>query len=147
MIKMLDLYKNIRKFRIEQKMTQDELARRTGYTDRSSIAKIERGDVDLPQSKIILIANALGVSAGTLMGNSGVESTVFLRPDETNLLNNYNLLNDNGKDKAQEYVEDLSDNPKYTEEVWLNAAHQRTDTELSGTSHDDDIMGNPEEWE
>ena len=144
---MLDLYKNIRKFRIEQKMTQDELARRTGYTDRSSIAKIERGDVDLPQSKIILIANALGVSAGTLMGNSGVESTVFLRPDETNLLNNYNLLNDNGKDKAQEYVEDLSDNPKYTEEVWLNAAHQRTDTELSGTSHDDDIMGNPEEWE
>ena len=144
---MLDLYKNIRKFRIEQKMTQDELARRTGYTDRSSIAKIERGDVDLPQSKIILIANALGVSAGTLMGNSGVESTVFLRPDESNLLSNYNLLNDNGKDKAQEYVEDLSDNPKYTEEVWLNAAHQRTDTEVSGTSHDDDIMGNPEEWE
>lgn len=143
---MLDLYKNIRKFRIEQKMTQDELARRTGYTDRSSIAKIERGDVDLPQSKIILIANALGVSAGTLMGNSGVESTVFLRPDETNLLNNYNLLNDNGKDKAQEYVEDLSDNPKYTEEVWLNAAHQRTDTELSGTSHDDDIMDDDSGW-
>lgn len=70
-----------------------------------------------------------------------------LRPDESHLLGNYNLLNDNGKDKAQEYVEDLSDNPKYTEEVWLNAAHQRTDTELSGTSHDDDIMDDPAEWE
>ena len=135
---MLDLYKNIRKYRIEQKMTQDELARRTGYTDRSSIAKIERGDVDLPQSKIMLIAKALGVSAGTLMGNSGVEPTITLRPDESNLLGNYNLLNDNGKDKAQEYVEDLSDNPKYTTEDYLNAAHQRTDRPLSGTSHDDD---------
>ena len=70
-----------------------------------------------------------------------------LRPDESNLLSNYNLLNVSGKDKAQEYVEDLSDNPKYTTEVYLNAAHQRTDRPLSGTSHDDDIMGNPEEWE
>ena len=69
---MLELYQNIKKYRIEKKMTQDELAKKAGYTDRSSIAKIERGDVDLPQSKIHLIANALGVSAGALMGNTGV---------------------------------------------------------------------------
>ena len=55
-------------------MTQDELAKLTGYTDRSSIAKIERGAVDLPQSKIILFAKALGVTAGALMGNSGIST-------------------------------------------------------------------------
>lgn len=73
---MLELYKNIKKYRLENKMTQDELARQTGYTDRSSIAKIEKGDVDLPQSKILLFASALNVSAGELMGNSGITEEV-----------------------------------------------------------------------
>ena len=72
MKEMLELYQNIKKYRIAKKLTQDELAKLTGYTDRSSIAKIERGDVDLPQSKIALIAKALGVTPGTLMGNSGI---------------------------------------------------------------------------
>ena len=69
---MLELYENIKKYRKLKKMTQDELAKLTGYTDRSSIAKIEKGDVDLPQSKIILFAKALGVDPGDLMGNSGI---------------------------------------------------------------------------
>ena len=72
---MNELYENIKKYRIRNGMTQDELAKKAGYTDRSSIAKIERGDVNLPQSKIILIANALGVEAGTLMGNMGIVDT------------------------------------------------------------------------
>lgn len=70
---MLELYHNIKRLRMYRKMTQDELARRSGYTDRSSIAKIESGDVDLPQSKILQIARALGVSAGDLMGNTGID--------------------------------------------------------------------------
>lgn len=77
---MNELYENIKKYRIRNGMTQDELAKKAGYTDRSSIAKIERGDVDLPQSKIILIANALGVEAGTLMGNMGIVDTDSVPP-------------------------------------------------------------------
>ena len=50
---MLTLYKNIKKLREELGMSQDELAEKTGYTSRSSIAKIEKGLVDLQQSKII----------------------------------------------------------------------------------------------
>lgn len=65
---MLDLYKNIRRLRNEQGMSQNELARRTGYTDRSSIAKIEKGEVDLTESKIKAFADALGVRPGQLMG-------------------------------------------------------------------------------
>ena len=66
---MLELYKNIKKFRKERGFSQEELARRTGYSDRSSIAKIEKGDVDLPQSKIVIFAKALAVSPGELMGD------------------------------------------------------------------------------
>ena len=75
---MLELYKNIRKLRIELGMSQADLAKRTGYNDRSSIAKIERGDVDLPQSKIMLFANALNVSPGELMGNVEDDDVRFI---------------------------------------------------------------------
>jgi transcriptional regulator with XRE-family HTH domain len=65
---MLRLYENIKRYRKEAKMSQAELAQRTGYTDRSSIAKIEKGLVDLSQSKIKQFAEVLGVTPGHLMG-------------------------------------------------------------------------------
>ena len=65
---MLQLYENIKTCRKAAKMTQEELARRTGYTDRSSIARIEKGEIDLPQSKIKQFAEALGTTPGHLMG-------------------------------------------------------------------------------
>ena len=74
---MLDLYKNIRDARKAMGMTQDELAKRTGYGDRSSIAKIEKGLIDLPQSKIELFAKALHTTAGDLMGTQGTTDDVF----------------------------------------------------------------------
>ena len=65
---MLKLYENIKRYRMEAKLSQAELAKRTGYTDRSSIAKIEKGLVDLSQSKIKQFAEVLGVTPGHLMG-------------------------------------------------------------------------------
>lgn len=64
----MELYKNIRACRKAAKLTQEELAYKTGYTDRSSIARIEKGEIDLPQSKILQFAEALGVTPGHLMG-------------------------------------------------------------------------------
>lgn len=72
---MLKLYENIRMYRKQAHLTQDELARRVGYTDRSSIAKIEKGLVDLSQTKIKQFADIFGVSASTLMGGeNSIES-------------------------------------------------------------------------
>lgn len=65
---MLVLYRNIKERRKAAKMTQEELARLTGYTDRSSIARIEKGEIDLPQSKIKQFADALGTTPGQLLG-------------------------------------------------------------------------------
>lgn len=64
----MKLYENIKRLRKEKGYTQDDLARLTGYTDRSSIAKIERGSVDLPQSKIKQFADIFGVTQSYLMG-------------------------------------------------------------------------------
>ncbi|MBR7184559.1 MAG: helix-turn-helix domain-containing protein [Clostridia bacterium] len=48
-------------------MTQDELAAKMGYSSRSSIAKIESGTNDIPQSKIVAFATALNTTTSYLM--------------------------------------------------------------------------------
>ena len=58
----------IRARRIELNITQKELAQKTGYTSHTSIAKIEKGGVDLPQSKILVFASALSTSVDYIMG-------------------------------------------------------------------------------
>ena len=53
---MLEIYKRIRARREELGISQEELARRMGYKSRSSINKIEKGENDIPQSKIVAFA-------------------------------------------------------------------------------------------
>lgn len=54
--------------RIELNMSQEELALKIGYKDRSSIAKIESGERDIRQRKVIDLANALNTTPQWLMG-------------------------------------------------------------------------------
>ncbi len=49
-------------------LSQSELAARLGYTDRSTIAKIERGVNDINQSKLEAFAAALETTGAYLMG-------------------------------------------------------------------------------
>ena len=86
---MLELYINIKTLRKQLKMTQTELAKKTGYSDRSSITKIEKGEVDIPQSKIALFAKALGTTPRELMGNTGVDYYAELSDDEKILIECY----------------------------------------------------------
>ena len=65
---MVDLYKNIRLKREQLGMSQDDLAGLVGYTSRTSIAKIEGGKIDLPQSKVELFAHALHTTPAELLG-------------------------------------------------------------------------------
>lgn len=67
----MELYEKIKALREERGLSQEALAQKTGYTDRSSIAKIEKGLVSLSAAKIDLIAKALGVTPGYLTGWEG----------------------------------------------------------------------------
>lgn len=49
-------------------MTLQELSEKSGYTTRSTVAKLEKGQVDAPQSKVKALADALGVSPLDLLG-------------------------------------------------------------------------------
>jgi repressor LexA len=58
----------VNKKRKERGITQEELAQRLGYKSRSSIAKIENGDRDVPRPMIIELAKALDTTPAYLMG-------------------------------------------------------------------------------
>ena len=64
----MELHEMIRHLREERGLSQGVLAEMVGYRDRSSIAKVEAGKVDLSQSKIAAFATALGVTPAYLMG-------------------------------------------------------------------------------
>lgn len=70
------IYTNIKNRRIELGLTQEELARRTGYADKSIIAKIEAGRIDLPRSRILAFASALNTSPSWLLGWEDEEDRV-----------------------------------------------------------------------
>lgn len=64
----MTIYERIRQLRIDNNMSQDDLARAMGYKDRSMITKIESGKVDISQKKIIAFAKVLGTTPAYLMG-------------------------------------------------------------------------------
>lgn len=64
----METHENIKRLRDALGLSQEVLAEKVGYTDRSSIAKIEAGKVDLTQSKIAAFAAALNVTPAQLMG-------------------------------------------------------------------------------
>lgn len=65
---LAEMGNRIRVAREKLGLTQEELAKKTGYTSRSSINKIEDGKVNIPQSKIEIFANALNVTPSYIMG-------------------------------------------------------------------------------
>ena len=70
----------IKQRRTELKMSQRELSDKMGYSNHSTITRIEAGKVDIPQSKIIKFAEVLGVGVPYLMG---WEEMVEEKPVET----------------------------------------------------------------
>ncbi|WP_304159072.1 helix-turn-helix domain-containing protein [Fusobacterium ulcerans] len=64
----MTIYDRIKERREKLGLTQEELAKELGYISRSSIAKIESGKVDIPQSKILSFAKALKTTPSYIMG-------------------------------------------------------------------------------
>lgn len=129
---MIELYKNIKAKRIELGMTQDELAKKLGYSGKSMIAKIESGKVDLSQSKIIAFANALDTDPGELMGETASKKRIV---HVTNPTLKYNTQNQHEQiDRKDGLSEDMvsKSHSKYTftldKEMLINALIGTTST-------------------
>ena len=139
---MLKLYENIKRYRKAAGFTQEEMARRTGYTDRSSIARIEKGEIDLPQSKIKQFAEAFGVSPGELMGwdetpaeelqNMGsLAAQLLLQPDAMEVMRKYMAMEESDRQAVRDFMA-LGDADRYALRlVMASMAQKKTDAGAS----------------
>ena len=88
----MQIHERIKALREQRGLSQEALALQVGYRDRSSIAKVEAGKVDLSQSKIAAFAAALAAP-------SDEEATAhFIRCEE--------ILSETA---ANVYIQDLCD--------------------------------------
>lgn len=104
--------KRIRSLREFNKLSQTELAIKVGYKDKTSIAKIEAGKVDLPQSKIFAFAKNLGTTPSYILGDNEFPNHVeekhsFINDNDKTILDKYRQLNDEGKQRLLERADEL----------------------------------------
>ena len=117
----------IKQSRKTLKMTQDELAERAGYSNRSSIARIETGLADIPGEKLLLLANILNTSVQYLQ--TGIdfqfdksmydESMSELKKKVEHLEGIMSMLPESYQDEIIRYAEYLSDKYAMEEDAAL----------------------------
>ena len=92
-------------------MTQKELGLAVGYRDKtnpsSSISKIERGEMEITQTKIAEIAKVLGIKPSDLFPTSGNSPTVdFYSESEKVLIEMYRTSDNSTKKHVKLLLED-----------------------------------------
>jgi len=87
-------------------LTQDQFAQKLEIS-RSTIAMYETAEREPDFETLERISSALGVDAGTLLGD-----TAFCE-DLNELFSDYQKLNDNGQAKARELMTELLNSPEY----------------------------------
>ena len=83
---MKTIYERIRDLRTEHGMSQDDLAKAMGYSDRSMITKIEGGRVDISQKKIVAFAEILGTTPRYLMDGDPVNEEIESASEDKKVL-------------------------------------------------------------
>lgn len=140
--KFNDIMNRIQSKRIELKLSYQDLANKTGLS-KSTLQRYETGSIrNIPLDKLEILANALEVSPMWIIGYDlpiERESSNNVNPDSKDniLLNNFNMLNEEGKDEAIKRVQELTELSKYKKENVAKSDKSNpsilTKTELSST--------------
>lgn len=147
---------NIRKFRKEKGLTQKRLGEQSNINE-VQIRQYELGKAKPKLETIMKIADALDISVTQLLNpdilnltdsivnifyDSDIksESLDINEPMERCLIINFRELNETGRKKAIECVEDLTKITDYTRKNNLNAAHAIPGSNEEDIQHDEDTM-------
>lgn len=103
----------VRYYRKKAGLTQAQLAELTGYTDKSSIAKIETGAIDPPQTKIKALADAFHISPAAFFREYPVEMCTLYNVCDQTLAEKINRLDDEDKSTISNMADVLLMKDKY----------------------------------
>ena len=108
----------IREIRVSLEISQTELAKRAGYSDKTRISKIENSGNEISMKQVKRIAKALNVDSAFLMGwrqpedtdrakdirSAYLTNTFKLSDDEVELIEAYRLLDETGKKYTRNFI-------------------------------------------
>jgi repressor LexA len=100
-----DIGENIRRMRKKRGSSQTQLAIKLGYKSKSSIAKIETGNGDVPRNKLPQFAEALNCSISYLTGWNELKTF----DDEHREKTPYDILCDKISSLSPSDMENVSD--------------------------------------
>ena len=100
-----DIGENIRRMRKKRGLSQTQLAIKLGYKSKSSIAKIETGNGDVPRNKLPQFAEALNCSISYLTGWNELKTF----DDEHREKTPYDILCDKISSLSPSDMENVSD--------------------------------------
>ena len=121
----------IKELRTLAEMSQEELGRRVGV-QRAAINKYEKGSVtNIPIQTIERIASTFDVSPAYILGWNGDEQgnplsaevkiiqgvSKFFGRDSVDVLESYASLNTKGRKRIIQYLDDLTEIPRYKEDL------------------------------
>ena len=104
----------IKEFRKKNKITQDQLAESLGYSGKSVISHIEKGDADMTYEKILLLIRKYMIDANELFAAQEVDQKIYeLRKDKTIVTYIHGLYG------SQEEVKYIIEKSRYIDVVGL----------------------------
>lgn len=108
----------LRELRRTKELSQQKLSDILGIS-KSSINMYERGEREPGLFMLESIADFFNVDVDYLLGISDIPNKVLYSGEKVlytsnNIIDKYNKLNAEGKQKADEYITDLSEQKKYT---------------------------------
>lgn len=156
----MEIGQKIKTLREEKGMTLEELGNKVGV-GKSTVRKWETGMIaNMRRDKIAKVASALETSPAYLMGWEPIDSNFSgkeapkeiydksknsvskFHREHKELLDIYEKLSSSNQKRVFTYSKNLLMNQQMEEELTVQAAHERTDIEVTDEmrQHDDDIM-------
>ena len=111
----MEIGEKIKKRRLELGMSQRELARTMGYSDNSTLNRIEKGTVDVSQSKVVQFSKALNCSIAYLMDweeDEQIATAKNLTSSEKALLELFHKVPDENKEMLLKMIKIAIENKK-----------------------------------
>lgn len=104
--------KNIEMYIKTSKYSQAEIAQILGIS-KASVTNWIKGTNSPNIEYLDKLCNIFNIQINDIFERHEEQNKETITSDEEQLLNNYKLLNREGKEKALDYVNDLTGNPKY----------------------------------
>lgn len=106
---LIELGKRFKKLRLAKGWSQTTCARKLGYSNKTSVSKIELGVQGIKRSNVAHVAEVLGTTPEYLMGWKQPDGATELSPTDKQILAGLDLLTDDDKQILLRFIRSMKE--------------------------------------